>query len=299
MQIILNGDITQENIKRAISSLVGLPRGEPVEILLCSDGGEILQAQSLISILRNYETTCYITGNAFSAGAIIALSCNHVFALRDSTMLIHSCYGAGDFTKDINNIMASLVANRCDITQYLDGYDYLFNCQQMLDLGFIDGIIDTVDLEDNAIVAKGKIKMPRKKITNKVVAEEKEIQENVNSACENDEEKEEVKAEENVEEEEVKEEEVKEEVKAEETVEEEVKEEVEEISNELNSLKELVSELLSRVQELENKLATEEAAKAKFKSEMKEAVVNAAKVSTGNKSNKHVITANSIFSKKV
>ncbi len=136
-----------------------------IEVKINSPGGDVFTGIAIYNAIRNVlrdgkaEIVIFVDGVAASMGAVLALSGPRVEASKYAKFMIHGasggCWGNRkeieqylDQMEEIDNTLCQMLAGKCGKTEdeireaYFDGKDHWFSAQEMLDLGFIDGIYD-------------------------------------------------------------------------------------------------------------------------------------------------------------
>lgn len=166
-QIVSNDDATildwvglEGTSPSAVSDMLKKAKGEPVEFLINSHGGDVHAAAEMYADIQRYkgETTAIITGLAASAATVIALACDKVRAYPMAQMMIHnvSTVAIGDH-KEMETAKQSLetadaglraiytrkTGKSMDELRELMDAETWFSAQTALEAGLIDEIVDS------------------------------------------------------------------------------------------------------------------------------------------------------------
>lgn len=180
--------------KAAVKSFLSDAKGKDVTFNISSEGGDYFEGLSIANLISNYEgkTIGKGMGIVASAATLVLLSCDEKMMTKNSFFMIHSAWSfvegnAQDMQKSINlltNIdeqMAKIYTAQLQSKDKLFGGDYdktLAEIKKMmqaetwmtageaLELGFIDGLLDSDEVEDyqnyeaifNKVRAQGKFK---------------------------------------------------------------------------------------------------------------------------------------------
>lgn len=142
---------------------VPIEKRKPIKILLYSYGGDLDICNAFYNIILISKTPVYIfnMGICASAGAIIFLSGHKRYALPGSRFLIHEGEIGlqGQSTKVIENLdnikktekeLEEFILSRTKIDKKLYNRnkkkEWWINCQEAVELGLIDAVVDDMDM---------------------------------------------------------------------------------------------------------------------------------------------------------
>lgn len=187
-------DSRSDSNKSAVKSFLQDAKGKDVVFNISSEGGDYFEGLSIANLISSYEgqTTGRGMGIVASAATLVLLSCDEKMMTKNSFFMIHSAWSfvegnAQDMQKSINllnNIdeqMAKIYTAQLQSKDKLFGGDYdktlaeikkmmqaetWMTASEALELGFIDGLLDSEEVEDyknyeaifNKVRAQGKFK---------------------------------------------------------------------------------------------------------------------------------------------
>src|SRR5699024_3092735 len=134
-----------------------------VDVFINSLGGSVYEALAIYSLLKRYDkgtVTIYIDGMAVSAAAVIALAGKKVVVYPHSVLMLHAPWMISDgnskeLQKDIGVLqkleksLSTILSTRLDNpAQYMDGEDYWFVGQEIVDIGAADFLSSDESISD-------------------------------------------------------------------------------------------------------------------------------------------------------
>lgn len=141
-----------------------------IDIHIHSNGGDVFSGIAIYNALRTVQAdiSIYIDGLAASIAGIIALCGKPLFMNKFARIMLHRVSGgsygtadelrqAADLAESLEKDLSSMIAQRCKMTaeevrtKYFDGKEHWINATEALQMGLIDGIVDTGEsLPENA-----------------------------------------------------------------------------------------------------------------------------------------------------
>lgn len=158
---VIGWDAMPDDLRKALKEA----NGGDVEILISSPGGFVSDGIEMFNLIRNYagHTTARLSGFAMSMASYIPLAAKKIIAEDNAVFMIHNARGGvfgdhndilkyGETTKAISGLLARAYVKRTGkslkaVQQMMDDETYFFG-QDMVDHGFIDELIATVDEKD-------------------------------------------------------------------------------------------------------------------------------------------------------
>lgn len=149
-RVYLNGDIDRDSVMQAIkglSILARLSESEPIQLVINSEGGDMIQGFALINYIRSLpnEVTGIVLGTCESAAVVILQACKHRAAMPEATLMTHRGTRSTEFDVEVDNRADQLIASRMGWTkQRLDKFHshdrYMF-AEEAMKLGLIDEVL--------------------------------------------------------------------------------------------------------------------------------------------------------------
>ncbi len=178
MVVLISGEITHKTIPHIKDEVrVGALANRELVILIDSTGGEIFAGLELVKYFKIYPKPiiCVVDVDAMSTAFIILQHCPIRFATKRAKFMIHEPY-ASEVTGNARQLLAGAIElNR--LTKYFvkiitektripEEYlmekildkDWLFNAEEALDMGVIDGFIEPKDISK---LGDGNFKIPK------------------------------------------------------------------------------------------------------------------------------------------
>lgn len=164
------GDGEKVDSGRVVTELMELAAAYgKIDVHIHSNGGDVFSGIAIYNALRTVQAdvTIYIDGLAASIAGIIALCGKPLYMNKYARLMLHRVSGgswgtadelrrAADLAEELESDLASMIAGRCKLpvdevkARYFDGGEHWISAAQALDMGLIDGIVDTGDkLSDN------------------------------------------------------------------------------------------------------------------------------------------------------
>lgn len=164
------GDGEKVDSGRVVTELMELAAAYgKIDVHIHSKGGDVFSGIAIYNALRTVQAdvTIYIDGLAASIAGIIALCGKPLYMNKYARLMLHRVSGgswgtaddlrrAADVAEELEKDLASMIAGRCKMpvdevkSKFFDGEEHYISAAQALDMGLIDGIIDTGDkLSDN------------------------------------------------------------------------------------------------------------------------------------------------------
>ncbi|WP_319561791.1 Clp protease ClpP [Marispirochaeta sp.] len=164
-KIHIDGGIGSEISAAYVAGKLREAGGDPVELLIDSEGGSAAHGSQILLHLKNYKgkKTARIEGHADSMAGLIAVACDHVVVEPDSEMLVHRTAGPGNgnaryYAKRAEELatrdrkMAAVYAAKSgkSVDHWLNLMDQetTFRGQQIIDAGLADELIQPVPLAE-------------------------------------------------------------------------------------------------------------------------------------------------------
>lgn len=135
-----------------------------IDLYICSQGGGVTDAFVIHDLLKSHTATvtAYITGEACSAATIISSAANKVVISKQAMFMIHcgqwAAYGSADemqknidILRKYDSIIADIYVERTGqskerVMELMKATTY-FNAQEALEMGFVDEIVDAIDID--------------------------------------------------------------------------------------------------------------------------------------------------------
>lgn len=173
VRVLLYGDVGdggKVDSGRVVAELMELAAAYgKIDVHIHSKGGDVFSGIAIYNALRTVEAdiTIYIDGLAASIAGVIALCGKPLYMNRYARLMLHRVSGgsygtadqlrqAADLAETLESDLASIISGRigkpADEVKhlYFDGAEHWISAQQALEMGLIDGIIDTGEkLTDN------------------------------------------------------------------------------------------------------------------------------------------------------
>lgn len=164
------GDGKKVDSGRVVAELMELAAAySKIDVHIHSNGGDVFSGIAIYNALRTVQAdvTIYIDGLAASIAGVIALCGKPLYMNKYARLMIHRVSGgswgtadelrrAADLAEELENDLAAMIAGRCKMSveeiksRYFDGSEHWISAAQALDMGLIDGIVDTGEkLSDN------------------------------------------------------------------------------------------------------------------------------------------------------
>lgn len=164
------GDGEKVDSGRVVAELMELAAAySKIDVHIHSNGGDVFSGIAIYNALRTVQAdvTIYIDGLAASIAGVIALCGKPLYMNKYARLMIHRVSGgswgtadelrrAADLAEELENDLAAMIAGRCKMSveeikaRYFDGSEHWISAAQALDMGLIDGIVDTGEkLSDN------------------------------------------------------------------------------------------------------------------------------------------------------
>ena len=146
-------DLTSETFSDIYHATRDLPDGAPVELVINSYGGLLLDTISIIETLKRFHTKANVIGFACSAAAILAISCDECIMSENASMLIHSAWNEMSDADDpgikrCNELQLSIIKNRCPEFDPKDiQKDTWLSAEECLKLNLVDNIYNTDSID--------------------------------------------------------------------------------------------------------------------------------------------------------
>lgn len=165
------GDGERVDSARVVAELMELAAAySSIDIHIHSNGGDVFSGIAIYNALRTVQAniTIYIDGLAASIAGIIALCGKPLYMNKFARIMLHRVSGgsygtadelrqAADLAEALENDLTAMISQRCKMTaqevreRFFDGQEHWINAAEALQLGLIDGIVDTGEnLSDNA-----------------------------------------------------------------------------------------------------------------------------------------------------
>lgn len=157
------GDGEKVDSGRVVTELMELAAAYgKIDVHIHSNGGDVFSGIAIYNALRTVQAdvTIYVDGVAASIAGVIALCGKPLYMNRYARLMLHRVSGgswgtadelrrAADLAEELESDLAEIIAGRCKMsveeikTRYFDGSDHWISAAQALDMGLIDGIVDT------------------------------------------------------------------------------------------------------------------------------------------------------------
>ena len=163
-KIFIEGEITQEKACEFVKKMLVLckeDRNSPIDILISSEGGEILAGMLMYDCIQSCRTPLrmFCLGTAYSMGALLFASGNQRFMLPHSELMLHEpLIGSriGGSASSIRSVSESLTETKNKINRILakhtgrtqeeieeaTRFDHYFSPEESISFGLADEIVN-------------------------------------------------------------------------------------------------------------------------------------------------------------